>query len=36
MDYEAFFKQRVDGLLAEGRYRVSADFERRCGRFPRA
>jgi 5-aminolevulinate synthase len=36
MDYEGFFKQRLDALHAEGRYRLFADLERRCGRFPRA
>jgi 5-aminolevulinate synthase len=36
MDYEGFFRKRLDALHAEGRYRIFADLERRCGRFPRA
>ena len=36
MDYEGFFRKRLGVLHAEGRYRIFADLERRCGRFPRA
>jgi 5-aminolevulinate synthase len=36
MDFDSFFKERLDALHSEGRYRVFADLERRCGRFPYA
>ncbi|MGE5269890.1 MAG: 5-aminolevulinate synthase [Thiohalocapsa sp.] len=36
MNFDDFFKARIDTLHAEGRYRIFADLERRCGRFPRA
>ena len=36
MNFDDFFKARVDALHSEGRYRVFADLERRCGNFPRA
>jgi 5-aminolevulinate synthase len=36
MNFDDFFKSRVDALHAEGRYRIFADLERRCGHFPRA
>ena len=36
MDYQAFFRQRLDKLRNEGNYRVFIDLERRRGTFPAA
>ncbi len=36
MDYETYFRSELDGLKAEGRYRVFADLARQKGAFPKA
>jgi hypothetical protein len=36
MDFEGFFKNELDGLHQEGRYRVFADLARHRGDFPKA
>jgi 5-aminolevulinate synthase len=36
LDYEDFFRGRLDGLKSEGRYRVFANLERHRGAFPKA
>ncbi len=36
MDYQSLFRQHLDALHREGRYRVFADLKRRCGAYPAA
>src|SRR4029450_11719935 len=36
MDYEDRFRQHLEALHKEGRYRVFADLKRRCGAYPTA
>ena len=36
MDYEGFFRQHLEALHVEGRYRVFAELKRRCGAYPTA
>jgi len=36
MDYESYFREHLDALHREGRYRVFADLKRRCGAYPTA
>ncbi len=35
-DYDRYFSDAIGALKAEGRYRVFAELERTCGKFPRA
>jgi 5-aminolevulinate synthase len=36
MDFDALFKGQLDELKREGNYRIFAELERKCGKFPRA
>ncbi|MEL6520466.1 MAG: 5-aminolevulinate synthase [Pseudomonadota bacterium] len=36
MDFEAHFQAQLDDLKSEGNYRIFAELERACGKFPRA
>ena len=36
MDFDTLFQAQIDTLKAEGNYRVFAELERQCGKFPRA
>ncbi len=36
MDYEDRFRQHLEALHSEGRYRIFADLKRRCGAYPAA
>ena len=36
MDFDALFKGQLDDLKREGNYRIFAELERKCGKFPRA
>ncbi|WP_281968235.1 5-aminolevulinate synthase [Roseovarius nanhaiticus] len=36
MDFDSLFQAQIDTLKHEGNYRVFAELERKCGKFPRA
>ncbi|MGC2409932.1 MAG: 5-aminolevulinate synthase [Methyloceanibacter sp.] len=36
MDYETYFREHLEALHREGRYRVFAELKRRCGNYPTA
>lgn len=36
MDFDILFQSQIDALKSEGNYRVFAELERQCGKFPQA
>jgi 5-aminolevulinate synthase len=36
MDFDSLFQAQIDTLKSEGNYRVFAELERKCGKFPQA
>ena len=36
MDYDNYFREHLEALHREGRYRVFAELKRRCGAYPAA
>lgn len=36
MDFDTLFTEQLDALKFEGNYRIFAELERKCGKFPRA
>ena len=36
MDFDAIFQNQLDQLKQDGNYRVFAELERECGKYPKA